>query len=508
VGTIVATVWLYRTVPKGFFPQQDTGVMMAVSEAAQDISFESMAKLQQRVAKIVMDDPAVASIGSFIGASSGSSTVNNGRMFITLKPMHERKVGVDKVIARLRPKLGQVEGITLFLQPVQDIRVGGRMGKAQFQYALQASDLNDLNLWSARLVDWMRKSPKLQDVSSDQQTKGLQANVVIDRDAASRLGVSPSVIDNTLYDAFGQRQVSTLYKRYNQHHVVMEVFPNFLSDPSALKSVYLKSNTGKQIPLSAVARIEMGSANLSVNHQGQFPAVTISFNLAPGVSLGEATEVLRQGTEEIRMPGEIFGSFQGTAKVFQASLSSTPLLVLAALIAVYVVLGMLYESLIHPFTILSTLPSAGVGALLALMLFGYDLSLVSFIGIILLMGIVKKNAIMMIDFALDAERIDKLSPQEAIYKACVIRFRPIMMTTMAAMLGALPLAIGLGEGSELRRPLGVAVVGGLILSQILTLYTTPVIYLTVEKMRLWVAGLRKPAGSGIHPGESLAPYGK
>ena len=481
--TFLATIWLYRAVPKGFFPQQDTGLMIGITEGAQDISFPRMAALQDRLARIVLADPAVATLGSFIGAASGSSTTNNGRMFIALKPFNERKVSVTEVIDRVRKKAARVEGITLFMQAVQDVRMGGRMGKGQFQYALQTGDLRELNQWSSLLLERLNRLPELKDVSSDQQTRGLQANVVIDRDAAARFGISTADISNTLYDAFGQRQVSTIYKRYNQHHVILEIAPEYQLEPSALEQIRVKSNTGQMVPLGSIAKFEKGNAYLSVNHQGQFPATTFSFNLAPGVALGQATELVRHVTEEMRMPARVQGSFQGIAQVFQASLANMPLLIVAALVTVYIVLGMLYESLVHPLTILSTLPSAGVGALVAMMFTRTELSLVSFIGIILLMGIVKKNAIMMIDFALDAERNGGLSPEDAIYQACIVRFRPIMMTTMAALFGAVPLAVSFGIGSELRQPLGIAVVGGLIFSQVLTLYTTPVVYLTVEKVR-------------------------
>jgi multidrug efflux pump subunit AcrB len=481
-ATLAGTITLYKFVPKGFFPQQDTGSIMGTTEAAQDISFQAMSRLHREVLAIVTADPAVEAIGSFL-SGSGNSTVNNGRMFITLKPIEQRHATADQVINRLRKKLSGLTGIALFLQASQDIRVGGRMSKAQYQYALQSTDLEELKHWSAMLLDKLRQDPLLRDVTSDQLTGGLQSNVVIDRDRAARLGVSPAAIDNTLYDAFGQRQVSTLYKRFNQHFVVLEAEPALLGDPNSLNKIFVKSDTGNLVPLFTVAKFQTGNAYLSVSHQGQFPAVTLSFNLAPSASLGQATESVQAAVDELHIPSSVQGSFQGTAQVFKASLSSTPLLVLAALVAVYVVLGMLYESLIHPVTILSTLPSAGLGALLALLATRLELSLVSFIGIILLIGIVKKNAILMIDFALEAERNENATPEDAIYRACVIRFRPIMMTTMAAMFGAVPLAIGFGAGSELRQPLGIAIVGGLLVSQALTLFSTPVVYLAFEHIR-------------------------
>ena len=481
-GTMALTFYLYSVVPKGLFPQQDTGTLMGTTEAAQDISFPAMIRLQEKILQGVMADPAVASVGSFV-SGSGSSTVNSGRLFITLKSWPERKESADAVIGRLRRKLAPVPGITLFLQSVQDIRVGGRMSKAQYQYTLQAIDLDELKYWSAQLLAKLRANSILRDVNSDQQTGGLETTVVIDRDAAARLGVPIASIDNTLYDAFGQRQVSTLYKRYNQHYVVLEASPSFLRDPSSLEKIFVKSNSGKLVPLHSLARFQAANAYLSVNHQGQLPAVTLSFNLDPHASLGDATVAVERAAAELKIPTSVHGSFQGTAQMFKDSIKSTQILILAALIAVYVVLGMLYESLIHPITILSTLPSAGLGALLALLVMGSELSLVSFIGIILLMGIVKKNAILMIYFALEAERVDKLPPEEAIYRAASIRFRPIMMTTLAAMFGALPLAIGMGTGSELRQPLGIAIVGGLMVSQALTLFSTPVVYLTIERLR-------------------------
>lgn len=495
--TLCVTIWLCFIVPKGFFPQQDTGLMSGTTDASQDISFPAMVKLQQQVAKVLADDPGIQTFGSFIGSSYGSSTVNNGRFFITLKPLSERKESADEIIQRLRKKTAGIKGITLFVQANQDIRVGGRSSKAQFQYALQGSELAELNQWTPKLLAKLREYPQLKDLNSDQQTKGLQTMVVVDRDAAARLGVSPIDVDNTLYDAFGQRQVSTMYKQYNQHHVILEVDPEFQTDPKYLSKIFVKSSTGAMVPLSSVSKYKTTNAFLSVNHQGQFPAVTISFNLAPGVSLGDITDLFQTARHEIGMPSSINGSFQGTAQVFQQSISTLWILVIAALITVYIVLGILYESLVHPITIISTLPSAGMGALLALLLFHSELSLVSFIGIILLMGIVKKNGIMMVDFAIEAERQEGLNPEQAIYKACVIRFRPIMMTTMAALLGSVPLAIGIGVGSELRQPLGISVVGGLIVSQVLTLFTTPVIYLGFEHLRLFFRRRRTGDASSL-----------
>ena len=504
-AVMVLTVWLYNVVPKGFFPQQDTGQMMGATEAAQDISFAAMKEKQEQVVGIVLADPAVQAVGSFFGGGSGSA-LNSGRMFISLKPKGrgkgKREDDVGAIIARLRGKLSKVTGANLFLTPGQDIRVGGRSSKALYQYALTDQNVDELNTWAPKLVTKLRDYPQIKDATSDQQFRGLQENVVIDRDAAARFGIQPQAVDNTLYSAFGQRQVSIIYTQQNQYHVVLEVDPKFQLDPTSLDKIYVKSPSGNQVPLSTIAHFERANTPLSVNHQGQFPCVTVSFNTAPGVSLGDATKIIERAARELGMPSGIRGSFAGTAQVFQASLSTQPLLILTALIAVYIVLGILYESLIHPLTILSTLPSAGLGALLALLATGEELSIVSTIGIILLIGIVKKNAIMMVDFALDAERHEGRSPEESIYEACLVRFRPIMMTTLAALFGALPLAIGMGVGSELRRPLGIAIVGGLIVSQVLTLYSTPVIYLAFEQARLW---RRRRRGQGVASLGSAVP---
>ena len=483
LGTMAFSVYLYTIVPKGFFPQQDTGRMFGNIQAAQDISFQSMREKLTEVVDIIRKDPAVDTVIGFIGGSSGGT--NAGRMFIALKPLEERGgLSVDQVIARLRPKLAQVPGAPTVLQAIQDLRIGGRASSAQYQYTLQSVDLAELNAWAPKVEGRLRTLREIADVNSDQQDKGQQSLVVFDRLTASRLGVSPQLIDDTLYDAFGQRQVAILYTPLNQYHVVMEVAPQFWQDPATLHDIYVRSSTGSQVPLSAVARFEPTNTLLLVNHHGQFPGVTLSFNLTAGVSLGEALTAIEAAMRDIGLPDGVHGSFQGAARAFQASLGNQPILILAALLTVYIVLGILYESYIHPLTILSTLPSAGVGALLALLIFKSELSMIAMIGIILLIGIVKKNAIMMIDFALDAERHEAKRPEEAIYEACLLRFRPIMMTTLAALFGALPLALGTGVGSELRKPLGIAIVGGLLVSQLLTLYTTPVVYLYLDRMRL------------------------
>ncbi len=467
VATLVATVWLYIIVPKGLLPQQDTGLILGITDSAQSSSFQAMVGRQRAIADIVMKDPDVLTVASFVGAGTVNATMNTGRLYINLKPRTKRKASASEIIERLRAATRDVEGIALFMQAVQD--------------------------WSTKLLNKLRELPELADVATDQQESGLQVRVDVDREKASRFNIFPQAIDDTLYDAFGQRQVSTIFTQLNQYRVILEAEPGFQTTPDALEKIYIKSSTGQMVPLSAFAQLKQTTAPLTILHEGQFPAVTLSFNLAPGSSLGAAVKAIQRAEREISLPDTVAPTFSGGAAEFRSSLQSEPFLILAAIVVIYIVLGVLYESYIHPITILSSLPSAGVGALLALIIFGYDLGLISLIGIILLIGIVKKNAIMMIDFALEAEREQKLPPEESIYQACLLRFRPIMMTTMAALLGALPLALEHGTGSELRRPLGISIVGGLLVSQFLTLYTTPVIYLYMDRLGRWVQKKRAAA---------------
>ena len=520
-ATLGFTIFLFFVIPKGFFPIQDTGVIQGVSEAAQPVSFPEMSRQQQQLTKVILQDPAVDNLSSFIGIDGTNTTLNSGRILINLKPLATRKIGASDVIRRLQPELAKVAGITLFMQPVQDLSVEDRVSRTQFQYTLEDPNVDELNSFAPQMLARLRKLPQLSDVASDQQILGLRATLVFDRNTASRLGIATSAIDQTLYDAYGQREVSTIFTQLNQYHVVLEVKPGFDKNPSDLSQLFLRVGTtafsapsihsssvfpnGGQIPLNTFSRVETTTVPITVNHQGQFPVVTLSFNLAPSISLGDAVTAVNKVKDEMGMPPSIQAAYQGTASAFQSSLANEPVLIAAALITVYLVLGVLYESYIHPLTILSALPSAGVGALVALILFHNDFSVIALIGIVLLIGIVKKNAIMMIDFALAAERKEGMKPEDAIYQACLLRFRPIMMTTMAALLGAVPLAVGSGSGAELRRPLGITIIGGLLISQLLTLYTTPVIYIWFD--RLAARFSRKPAASQVPAGAEPAPAG-
>jgi multidrug efflux pump len=499
LGTIALTIFLYIHVSKGFFPQQDNGRVMGMIQADQDTSFQAMNRILLRMIKIVGADPAVDNVHGFTGSGGGGATLNTARMFIMLKPIEERKLTADQVIARLRPKLARVPGATLYMQAAQDVHVGGRMTNAQYQYTLVSDSLRDLTHYPPLILQELKKIPILVDVNSDQQNRGLQSYVDVDRDTAARFGINSQLIDDTLYDAFGQREVSTMYMSLNQYHVVMEVAPQYWQNPLILRDIYVRSPGGQEVPLSAIAHFSPQNAPLDVNHQGLFPAVTISFNLRPGVALGDAVSAINAAAAKVGLPSSVLTGFAGTAQAYQQSLDTEPLLIAAALVTVYLVLGILYESYIHPVTILSTLPSAGAGALLALMITHTDLTVIAIIGIILLIGLVKKNGILMVDFALAAERNEGKNSRDSIYQACLLRFRPIMMTTMAAILGAVPLAVGTGMGSELRRPLGIAIIGGLMVSQVLTLYTTPVIYLYFDRLQHWWERVRGRGGEQVQP---------